>query len=317
MITQTDYSTYIKNNHDQIIIDVRSPGEFDYANIPGAVNIPLFTNEERVVVGTAYKKVSKEDAIKIGLDYFGPKMSKIIIEVEQLLQSREHKGVHVHCWRGGMRSGGVAWLLDLYGIDVSLFKGGYKAYRNEVLSTFSKSYNLINICGYTGSGKTKKLNALKAEGHQTIDLEHLACHKGSAFGHIGLVHQPSQEMFENKLALELMRLDPTKPIYIEDESIRIGQVAIPKPFFLSMRNATREEIVVPFESRLDAVLSEYGHLEQAELIAAIERIKKRLGGLETQNAINHIKSGDVKSAFVILLKYYDKYYDLYKEKKFT
>jgi tRNA 2-selenouridine synthase len=308
MIHKIDYPHYHSHLSQVLLIDVRSPGEYHHAHIPGAYSLPLFTNEERAIVGTAYKKESKEKAIKIGLDYFGPKMRQMVEEVERLLG--DNKKVAVHCWRGGMRSGGVAWLLDLYGFEVYTLIGGYKAYRNLVLDNFTKPYHLKRICGYTGSGKTKQLITYRNEGRQIIDLEGLAQHKGSTFGHIGMQDQPSQEMFENMLYHELINLDGDKEILIEDESIRLGHVAIPKSFYDQMRMSTKEKIDLPFEQRLDNILNEYGSLSIQDMHDAILRIKKKLGGLEAQNAINYILQGDIKSGFAILLRYYDRVYDL-------
>ncbi|WP_323823994.1 rhodanese-like domain-containing protein, partial [Pseudomonas aeruginosa] len=166
------------------VLDVRSPGEFEHAHIPGAYSLPLFTDEERKVVGTAYKKESREKAIKIGLKYFGKKMVKMVEEVENLQSSIKNlnnhsstvdKTVLVHCWRGGMRSAGVAWLLDLYGFKVYSLVGGYKQYRKWVLEQFQKDYPITIIGGYTGSGKTELLSALAAKGTAIIDLEAIAC----------------------------------------------------------------------------------------------------------------------------------------------
>ena len=196
------------------VLDVRSPGEYTHAHIPGAYSLPLFTDEERKLVGTAYKQQSREQAIKLGLDYFGVKMRKMVEEVESVVsqQSAVGKGgaglktancILVHCWRGGMRSAGVAWLLDLYGFKVYTLVGGYKKFRNHVLETFNLPFNLKILGGYTGSGKTELLKTLKEKGERIIDLEGIAGHKGSAFGNIGLPKQPGQEMFENILALEL------------------------------------------------------------------------------------------------------------------
>ncbi|MEI2739338.1 MAG: tRNA 2-selenouridine(34) synthase MnmH [Chitinophagaceae bacterium] len=185
------------------VLDVRSPGEYKHAHIPGAHSLPLFTDEERKVVGTAYKQESREQAIKLGLDFFGLKMRKMVEEVEQL--SPDSKTVLVHCWRGGMRSAGIAWLLDLYGFKVYTLIGGYKKFRNYVLDTFKLPFQLNILGGYTGSGKTELLKALREKGEKVIDLEGIANHKGSAFGNIGMPAQPGQEMFENILATELRK----------------------------------------------------------------------------------------------------------------
>jgi tRNA 2-selenouridine synthase len=224
----------------------------------------------------------------------------------------EHTTIYVHCWRGGMRSAAVAWLLDLYGFKVCQIIGGYKAYRNWVLQQFEKPYKLTVIGGYTGSGKTEILKELLKQKHTVIDLEGLASHKGSAFGAIGQDKQPSQEMFENKLATALFAFDDQN-ILIEDESQRIGTVMLPTPFFKLLRSSEGYFIKIPFESRLDFIVQGYGGFKPEDLMAATYRIQKKLGGLETKLAINHIVEKDIKAAFHILLSYYDKLYE--KEKK--
>ena len=301
-----------------IVIDVRSPSEFEHAHIPNAFSLPLFNDEERAIVGTTYKQKNREQAIKIGLPFFGNKMLPMVENVEkwvsdfQKKNKTEHTTIYVHCWRGGMRSAAVAWLLDLYGFKVCQIIGGYKAYRNWVLQQFEKPYKLNVIGGYTGSGKTEILNELLKQKHTVIDLEGLASHKGSAFGAIGQDKQPSQEMFENKLATALFAF-ADQTILIEDESQRIGTVMLPTPFFKLLRNSEGYFIKIPFESRLDFIVQGYGGFKPEDLMAATYRIQKKLGGLETKLAINHIVEKDIRAAFHILLSYYDKLYE--KEKK--
>src|SRR5690606_38457631 len=233
MIQRVDVENFLQQAPQALIVDVRSPAEYVHARIPGAVSMPLFTDEERKVVGTAYKQQSREQAIKIGLDYFGPKMRKMVEQVESRLAG-EDKPVLVHCWRGGMRSGGVAWLLDLYGFRVTVLEGGYKAFRNWALNTLAVTYHLQILGGYTGSGKTEILKNLRYAGKQVIDLEALASHKGSALGGIGQPLQPSQEMFENLLAWSLSKMDTRRAIWVEDESQRIGDRNIPNEFMHQM-----------------------------------------------------------------------------------
>jgi len=299
-----------------IIIDVRSPAEFEHAHIPTALNLPLFNNEERAFIGTTYKKQSREAAIKAGLPLFGTKMLSMIETVESWIKNKQKENdltkpsIYVHCWRGGMRSAAVAWLLDLYGYKVIQLTGGYKAYRNWVLEQFTITYPLKVLGGYTGSGKTEILQALQEKNYAVIDLEGLAHHKGSAYGAIGQLPQPSQEMFENILADKLFEVNKKqKSIWIEDESQRIGKVLIPTPLFHLMRNSTCYFMTIPFEQRLAFILQGYGKFDAQSLIEATERIQKRLGGLETKNAVAHIMQGELKEAFSILLKYYDKWYE--------
>ena len=200
---------FIQMSEKYPVFDVRSPGEFAHAHIPGAYSLPLFSDEERKVVGTTYKQQSREAAIKTGLDFFGPRMKSVVEQVENIChqfpykETNTRKHVLVHCWRGGMRSAAIAWLLDLYGFKVTTLSGGYKQYRNFVLNLFSYPFAFRILGGYTGSGKTDVLKELKRLGEPVIDLEGIAHHKGSAFGAINEPPQPSQEMFENKLANRL------------------------------------------------------------------------------------------------------------------
>jgi tRNA 2-selenouridine synthase len=289
------------------VIDVRSPGEYNHAHIPGAHSLPLFNNEERAAVGTAYKQESREKAIKIGLDFFGPKMKKMVEEVESIVGSRESRSVLIYCWRGGMRSAAVAWLMDLYGFKVYTLTGGYKTFRNYTLASFSFPLSLSLLGGYTGSGKTEVLKELTKGGHTAIDLEDLAKHKGSAFGNIGMPDQPSQEMFENLLAIKL-RENISNTIWLEDESQRIGHVNIPGDLWDNMRRSPIYFLDIPFEERLDHVTEEYGNLDRQRMCDAIDRISRRLGGLEAKNATTLLSEGKTRDAFRILLTYYDRWY---------
>lgn len=307
------------------LIDVRSPGEYNHAHIPGAYSLPLFTDKERAVVGTAYKQENRETAIKHGLGFFGPKMKKMVEETEALVQKKKLENktqntVLVYCWRGGMRSGAVAWLLDVYGLKVYTLTGGYKKFRNYVLDSFKLPFNLKILGGYTGSGKTEVLKELKRKGEAIIDLEDIAKHKGSAFGNIGMPKQPTQEMFENLLSLELIAKNQESPsnvyqttssyspVWIEDESQRIGLVNIPNDLWKSMRCSPVYFLDIPFEERLKHITEEYGVLDKEKMVDAIGRIKERLGGLEAKKAIELLRQNNTIESFRILLKYYDKWY---------
>jgi tRNA 2-selenouridine synthase len=305
------------------VIDVRSPGEFNHAQFPGAYPLPLFTDEERKIVGTAYKQQIRQSAIKIGLTFFGVKMKNMVDDVEKIiadrkieetvasnngndnLQTSRHNTVLVHCWRGGMRSGAVAWLLDLYGFKVYTLNGGYKLFRRWTLEQFDKPYKLKILGGYTGSGKTLLLQELEKKNFPVIDLEKLANHKGSAFGAIGENPQPSQEMFENLLALQLFTKTSENKnlpeIWLEDESQRIGKVIIPNAFWETMRDSPVYFLDIPFNERLNFLVDTYGNFEKEKLAEAIDRIQKRLGGLETKNAQSFLSENNTKECFRILL----------------
>jgi len=315
-VQKINIEEFIIDSSAALIIDVRSPAEFEHAHIPAALNLPLFDNDERAMIGTTYKKESREAAIKAGLPLFGNKMLGMIETVENWIKEKQPNNssykpsVYVHCWRGGMRSAAVAWLLDLYGYKVIQLTGGYKAYRNWVLAQFILSYHLKVLGGFTGSGKTEILHELTNRKYNVIDLEGLAHHKGSAFGAIGQAVQPSQEMFENILAHALYEANKrNETIWIEDESQRIGTVMIPTPLFHLLRNSTCYFLTIPFEERLNFIVEGYGKFDKESLMEATQRIEKRLGGLETKNAINFIIEGAYKEAFAILLKYYDKWYE--------
>lgn len=309
MIEKINISRLLELMQNTPVIDVRSPGEFAHARIPGAVSMPLFDDEERKVVGTAYKQQSREQAIKIGVDYFGHKMRRMIEQVEEWLKGQNARTVVVHCWRGGMRSAGVAWLLDLYGFKVYTVIGGYKAFRRWTIEQLEKDHDLNILGGYTGSGKTETLQYLQNQGESIIDLEGLAHHKGSAFGALGQPPQPSQEMFENLFAYELWKQGQQgKKIWIEDESQRIGHVNITHAMWATIRTKPVYFINVPFEQRLNFIVQHYGKLNKGDLAAAILRIQKRLGGLETKTALAFLAEDNLRESFRILLKYYDKLY---------
>jgi tRNA 2-selenouridine synthase len=293
------------------ILDVRSPSEYAHAHIPGAYSFPIFNDEERAIVGTAYKQESRENAIKLGLNFFGKNLTSFVEAAEKILSKHngKQKTVCVHCWRGGMRSAAIAWLLDLYGFKVYLLNGGYKAYRNWVISQFDKPYELTVIGGYTGSNKTAILEEINKSKGVVIDLEKIAGHKGSAFGNLGLDPQPSQEHFENILATELeLKYIDNNTVFIEGESQRIGNVNLPLSFYKTMRAQPLIFLDIPFEQRLMCIVEGYGRFEKEQILNGISRITKRLGGLETKNAIDFLMAGNIKECFAILLKYYDKFY---------
>ncbi|MFN1834885.1 tRNA 2-selenouridine(34) synthase MnmH [Balneola sp. MJW-20] len=288
------------------IVDVRSPGEFKRGHIPDAVNIPLFSDEERAEVGTAYKQESREKALELGLNFVEPKLQSFIQKSEQSAPDRR---VCVHCWRGGMRSESFAkHLHENDFMDVFRIKGGYKAYRRHVQSSFEESLNLNILGGYTGSGKTHILLEMKRNGEQVIDLEGMANHKGSAFGGIGQDEQPSTEHFENILFHEIRNSDPSRPIWVEDESINIGSVQIPQPFYRQMQDSLLYFLEIPKEERIKHLVEEYAGCKNERLADSIRRISKRLGGLRKKNALENLDQENYQQVASIALEYYDKLY---------
>ena len=235
------------------VIDVRTPAEFEHGHIPGAFNVPLFSNEERVVVGTLYKQVGRDQAILKGLEYVGPKMKSIVTQCREVMNTNE---VIVHCWRGGMRSASVAWLLETTGTKAHTLTHGYKAYRRLAQEFFAKPYQLIVMGGKTGSGKTDILKEIALAGEQVIDLEGIAHHKGSAFGTIGEIPQATNEQFENNLFEALLKLDEHKSLWIEDESQSIGKNNVPQVLFHNIRNSNIIFIDVPKEIRVNRLVND-------------------------------------------------------------
>ena len=288
------------------LIDVRTPSEYKKGHIPRSFNIPLFSDTERARVGTIYKQGNRISAIMEGLDIVGPKMSVLL--KQGLLKSGKGKKLLLYCWRGGSRSESMAWLFSNAGIDCTILEGGYKAYRNHILSELGQPRKLIILGGLTGSGKTAILSELAGMGEQVIDLERLACHKGSAFGALGQDEQPGSEHFANLLHDELKKHDPDRRLFVEDESHNIGTVNIPEGFFSLMKEATVIALMPEIKTRLPRLRKEYGVFGHDQLIESLSKISKKLGGDNTKEAVSAILDNNLDTAIEIVLKYYDKTY---------
>lgn len=290
----------------EVIVDVRTPAEFEAGHIPGAINVPLFTNQERVVIGTLYVRTGREEAIEKGLEFVGPRMADIVRHAKRASQGRT---VYVHCWRGGMRSGSVGWLLSTAGLDVRILKGGYKAYRSSFEQMLeNQKWDIVLLSGSTGCGKTELLHHLERMGEQVLDLEGLAHHKGSVFGGLGQMAQPTTEQFINKLHHRFRELDPTRRVWCEGESISIGHVFMPQRLYNLMRQGQQIEVEMSVEQRMNRLMVEYGDFASSDLIASFEKIRKRFGFDQTKLAIELVEQGDIRSAAKMALKYYDKVY---------
>lgn len=288
------------------ILDVRSEGEFAKGHVPGAINIPILNNEERKIVGTLYKQQGPKEAIKEGIKLVGPRLHEIVEHAEKISAGKE---VLVHCWRGGMRSNNFCWLVGRLGINAKPLQGGYKAYRAQVLKSFEQRFNFLVISGSTGSGKTEILQALKNQGEQIICLETLANHKGSVFGGLGMGEQPTTEQFENNLYEEIGKLDLNKRIWIEDESIAIGKIFLPQPFWRKLRSSSLIKINVPLDIRVNRLVADYGNVNTADLLSATEKITTKLGGQHFKAAKENLLQNNLSTTASILLTYYDKAYD--------
>jgi tRNA 2-selenouridine synthase len=288
-----------------VIFDVRSPGEYAHACIPGAINLALFANEERAAVGIEYKQKGQAPAISLGLKLIGPKLAELAAKAQVDANGKLAK---IHCWRGGMRSQAMAWLLSFSGLSTVTLHGGYKAFRHFCLKCFEHPYRLIVLGGMTGCGKTAILQTLTAMGEQVLDLEAIACHKGSSFGMIAQSLAPSNEQFENEIAHHLSSFDGHRIIWIEDESRLIGTCHLPGKLFSQMRAAPLIVIQTSYEERLSRLLEEYGLAPINHLREGIKRIAKQLGGQRVKWAFEALENGKVAEAITLVLEYYDKAY---------
>jgi tRNA 2-selenouridine synthase len=242
------------------IIDVRSPAEYAEDHIPGAVSAPVLDDAERAQVGTLYKRSSPFDAKKIGAALVAKNVSR---HIEELFRGKDKTWRPlVYCWRGGKRSGAMAHILREIGWNAATLEGGYKAYRRWVLQqleTLPAQFDFRVIHGPTGSGKSRLLAALKRPGAQVLDLEDLAAHRGSVLGNLPGRPQPSQKMFESLLLKELLALDPARPVFVEGESKKIGELQVPEALMSRMRASQCVLLETDLEVRVSLLLDEYRH----------------------------------------------------------
>jgi len=302
------------------LIDVRSPSEYYKGHMPNSINIPLFDNDERSIIGTIYKKEGRKKAVIEGLRFFEKKMELLLdnlfmsIDSYKTITNKNNNElfIKIYCSRGGMRSQSIAWLLEKYKLNPITLKGGYKIYRRWILDCFSKKWNIVIIGGKTGSGKTKLLSLLEKYKYQTIDLEEFACHRGSTFGGLGMKEQPSNEQFVNKIAEKLNSFKSSNNIFVEAESANIGKCKIPHEFFNQMKNSRRIEIIRSESNRLDELIDTYSVFKKEELQESVLRIKKRLGPQRTKIALESINSERWDLVCKSVLDYYDKCYEYEK-----
>lgn len=288
---------------DYVFIDVRTPKEFEEATIPGAINIPLFSNEERAIVGRLYTKVGQQEAIEKGYEFVQEKLPKLLEKI------RKHKGkkIVVFCWRGGMRSKSLALLLESLDFNVTQLEGGYKAYRKHVmekLDNYKIKSKLIVLYGLTGSGKTKLLKQFK----NSLDLEGLAQHRSSMFGDIGL-NPRSQKMFESSLLKRLEELRDEKYIITEGESRKIGNVIIPESIFKEMQSGIKVKVETSMDERVKNLVECYSNKEDHKIREKIKMLSRRIGNKKTEQMLelfDNKKFGEV--ARMLLEEYYDPLY---------
>ena len=299
---------FLARPHGVPVIDVRTPDEFALGHIPGAVNVPLFSNEECAEIGTAYKQEGRNRAVGIGLRCVGPRLDALAGTLLALTDPADPR-LHIHCWRGGMRSASVAWLMEThFGCRVATLIGGYKSFRHWVLDSFAIPRDVRVIAGLTGCGKTEILKQLEARGECIVDFEGLARHKGSAFGQLGESPQPTQAQFENDLALSWRATDPARPVWLEDESRMVGKRILPEAFWERKQAARFHLVELPDDERIRHLCGVYSGFPPGQLAACVEAIRSRLGGDRAQAALGALRDGDFAGACRIILSYYDRTY---------
>lgn len=296
---------------DYILVDVRSPGEFADHNIPGAVSVPLFDDEQRSIIGTVYKQESIEKAKKIGVEYAGQNLPEIYEKIIEL--KNKYKMIVIYCARGGMRSGSLCGLLGALGLNVWQLRGGYKGYRatvNEELPQMSQEANYIVLHGLTGVGKTEILKKLPEKGLDVLDLEYAANHRGSLLGSVGIGACNSQKQFEG-LVYESLKNRKTNNIFVEAESKRIGSIIMGD--YIKDRMSEGRHILVnaSIEKRAKLIIEEYTKNENCkqEIIESLNKIRKYMGNEEIDRLIELTNEGKYYEVTVELMeKYYDPMY---------
>ncbi len=338
---------FLKKSSTIPVADVRTPAEYEKGHIPGAFLFPLFNDQERAEVGTLYVQEGRTAAVLKGLELMGPRLEEMarrgleiarqgtetateemqaatgvkqvateemraaigVQTATQELQAATHGSLLLYCWRGGMRSQSVAWLMEQAGIRCFTLKNGYKGYRNHLLGFFNNIPHPVHVLGgLTGSGKTDKLKEMAAAGEQVVDLEGLANHKGSAFGNLGNPSQPATEHFQNLLFQAFSQLDPSQPVWVEDESRNVGKCSLPDGLWEKMQQARFYLLETPREERINRLMKEYAGFDPALLETSILKIQKRLGFDQCKKAVEACRSGNIQTALEICLAYYDKSY---------
>jgi tRNA 2-selenouridine synthase len=296
-----------------LLVDVRTPAEFAEVTIPGAVNVPLFSNEERARVGTVYKQQGKDEARQLGVELVSPRIPELIARVREALAGRRPP-VIVFCWRGGMRSRALTTFLDLAGIPARQLVGGHKRFRAHVRQFLDEGRwgRLLVLRGLTGVGKTRQLLALREEGYPVLDLEGLANHRGSAFGGLGLEAQPSQKMFEARLWDALLQVPPDGYALAEGESKHIGRLVLPPRVFAALQEETTIWLNASLDYRVQVILDDYPARDELreDFVRPIRALKGRLGGRTTEKMLGLLEDGRWEELVgELMVLYYDPLYN--------
>jgi tRNA 2-selenouridine synthase len=303
-----------KNN--TVIIDIRSPIEYKDGAIPGAVNVPLFTDEERAIIGTIYKQEGKAAAKWRAMEIVSPKIPTLLHTIKEYGSCGE---LVVHCWRGGMRSHSVVTFLEFAGIYAYRLVGGYKAYRHFILEKIPTMFpeKAVVLHGLTGVGKTEVLKHLKSQGYPVLDLEEMAGHRGSIFGTIGLGDGNNQKTFDSLLFKGLKEIEDAHYFIIEAESKRIGKTVQPEELMIKKMNGININLLTSFEQRVKLLVDEYVNPYENEpwydskITEGIEKVLRRVKDVEIRNSLNDtLKNRNYEAMIGILLEhYYDPRYD--------
>lgn len=295
-------------------VDLRSPLEYEEDHLPGAVNLPIFNNQEREEIGTLYKQVGERVAKQRGLEILAPKLPSIM---DQLREWSSKQPTILYCWRGGMRSTSIYQVAHWMGIPVHRLLGGYRHYRqvvNQFLETWEYEGRFVVLHGHTGVGKTVILQQLATEGYPVLDLEGLANHKGSIFGNLGTKEQqPSQKAFENQLYQALLQLQKQPFIVIEAESKRIGDRFLPDHFMDIRQKGIQIMLDAPIFQRVQQIKQDYiasPYFDQQSSLKALKRIAPRFSGEVYQEIYRSIETKEYNEAIqLLMLHYYDPRYD--------
>jgi tRNA 2-selenouridine synthase len=294
------------------IIDVRSPSEFAEDHVPGAINCPVLSDEERVRVGTIYKQVNAFEAKKIGAALVARNIAEHI-EAQFLDKPRNWKPL-IYCWRGGNRSGAMAHILSQIGWHVQKLDGGYKKYRGEVnraLAAWPPRFTFQVVCGMTGSGKTRLLQVLESVGAQVLDLEKLAAHRGSVLGGLPSESQPSQKAFETRIWQLLRGFNPAQPVFVESESKKVGNLRVPEALMQKMRESSCLSVLLPHAQRVQLLMEDYAHFvcAPANLASKLDCLT-HLHGHEKIGRWKQMVSGGQMAVLVdeLLVHHYDPSY---------
>lgn len=313
MYRDVDVARALNELKDVPLVDLRSPGEYIAATIPGACNIPLLDNIERVLVGTAHKAAGPDKARELAMELIAPRLPDFVYSFKKIAPQKE---VVIFCWRGGGRSHFAASILDAMGFKVHRILGGFKAYRRYVIEYLERDtlpLRAVVIHGLTGVGKTDALLALQSRGFPALDLEGLARHRGSVFGKIGQPPSPTQKMFEALIERELRRAEHYGIFFVECESRRLGKLTVPASVLNSMQRGYRILLYAPLPTRISRIARDYaagGTADLAPLQEAVSRLTKYLGKSKVAELNHMLDMGDLSNVIEFLLShYYDPLYN--------